>query len=717
MNLKTPILEIGNEEFFIKQRLEEQKKARLQAVRRQESEHSKKRIKDYNEATIRKENIEQNAAAYTEYLRKIEERDRLLRERELAKDMMYKAQRDAIEQAEATLKAQKEKEEQMKLAQEEAIRRGKEALKKEQQERMRKEREAAQEINRKIETIKNFSTLERDQAEKYRNTETNKIDPFEDDLYKQAPGKIKSGSSVEEYMRSRHHNTLIVRHDGTSLNAYEKANAEIQRDIERRLEMMAKTAENKEKAKVRGEKAMDRVRDEKELKQMEDELREIRITDGLYKIEEGRKKDAATIEMPYTLIESRKTKQCELEKVFEDEFLHSKPIDFKEAAEVVPIQKKHEPMSMRIVEKPVKERKVKKPEAKIIVKEKEEVKEPEQHNVDQDIVKNVKVVEEESKDSESEEEKSPEQEKLQPIIEDTKQYEVDVEKSIPQQNEAITIKPEIAENIEEEKSPEKEQYKEEERIDSPIIKEEEEVKKLRDIFDKEESQLKSIESLPEHYLKPSEPQTYKSILRQTPTQERKPVLLNQFLTEESPEVKKSPESESLISSSVFTSEKSPPTETKHRELKDTPMKSELDYSPSEESMSVDSLEQKEGGSLAEQFMMKKRDVAARMEERHATTKHVPKERTKESILEMRRQMMKSTIKHEEPVAAGPKSEKYARLVAGKRPEMTKDEMLKLTNKNYEQLPEVKQKRAEDQKKKELKERIKNAKELGKVLFN
>ena len=40
-------------------------------------------------------------------------------------------------------------------------------------------------------------------------------------------------------------------------------------------------------------------------------------------------------------------------------------------------------------------------------------------------------------------------------------------------------------------------------------------------------------------------------------------------------------------------------------------------------------------------------------------------------------------------------------------------MLKLTAKNYEQLPEVKKKREEDRKKEEMKERIKQVKELEK----
>lgn len=47
--------------------------------------------------------------------------------------------------------------------------------------------------------------------------------------------------------------------------------------------------------------------------------------------------------------------------------------------------------------------------------------------------------------------------------------------------------------------------------------------------------------------------------------------------------------------------------------------------------------------------------------------------------------------------------------------MSKEEMYKLTNKNYELLPEIKKKKEEERKKQELKERIKNVKDIEKVI--
>jgi ALMS motif len=48
----------------------------------------------------------------------------------------------------------------------------------------------------------------------------------------------------------------------------------------------------------------------------------------------------------------------------------------------------------------------------------------------------------------------------------------------------------------------------------------------------------------------------------------------------------------------------------------------------------------------------------------------------------------------------------SRLAKGEKPEINKKEMLKLTTKNYELLPEVKKKKEEERKKEELKERMK-----------
>lgn len=55
----------------------------------------------------------------------------------------------------------------------------------------------------------------------------------------------------------------------------------------------------------------------------------------------------------------------------------------------------------------------------------------------------------------------------------------------------------------------------------------------------------------------------------------------------------------------------------------------------------------------------------------------------------------------------------SRLAKGEKREVSKKDMLKLTTKNYELLPEVKKKKEEEKKKQELKDRMKQVKELEK----
>ncbi len=55
----------------------------------------------------------------------------------------------------------------------------------------------------------------------------------------------------------------------------------------------------------------------------------------------------------------------------------------------------------------------------------------------------------------------------------------------------------------------------------------------------------------------------------------------------------------------------------------------------------------------------------------------------------------------------------SRLAKGEKTEVSKKDMLKLTSKNYELLPEVKKKKEEERKKEELRDRMKQVKELEK----
>lgn len=122
-------------------------------------------------------------------------------------------------------------------------------------------------------------------------------------------------------------------------------------------------------------------------------------------------------------------------------------------------------------------------------------------------------------------------------------------------------------------------------------------------------------------------------------------------------------------------------------------------------------------SLAEIFRERRGVPAPRSEKPLGERKP---EKTKEELAEIRRQMMKpktSTLSSqssgthiiEEP--KGKKGELMSRLARGEKAQVSKEDMLKLTSKNYENLPEVRKKREAERKKEEQRDRMRQVKEL------
>jgi len=155
----------------------------------------------------------------------------------------------------------------------------------------------------------------------------------------------------------------------------------------------------------------------------------------------------------------------------------------------------------------------------------------------------------------------------------------------------------------------------------------------------------------------------------------------------------------------------------------------------------------QGPSLAELFQKNRKKMMEKYEQHQKEHPEKPevKEpkpvRTKEEILKQRKAMMEykapltakaqqqSQAEREAQKEGGindpfkksrkskskePKPELLDRLAFGKKATVDKKEMLKLTNKNYEMLPEVKKKKEEEKKKEEQRLRRENAKKLDKV---
>ncbi len=127
-------------------------------------------------------------------------------------------------------------------------------------------------------------------------------------------------------------------------------------------------------------------------------------------------------------------------------------------------------------------------------------------------------------------------------------------------------------------------------------------------------------------------------------------------------------------------------------------------------------------TLADMFKEKKREMA----ERAGTTKEQKEQRpkTKEELIQKRKEMLRHSSTRVnsrrspsvvEPAKPSPNQLLMSRLAAGARPTISKAEMLRLTQKNYQLLPEVVKRKEEERKRLENLERVQNARKREKVL--
>ena len=129
---------------------------------------------------------------------------------------------------------------------------------------------------------------------------------------------------------------------------------------------------------------------------------------------------------------------------------------------------------------------------------------------------------------------------------------------------------------------------------------------------------------------------------------------------------------------------------------------------------VDDIEAK-GKSLADIFKERNQKAMNKINEReNSLTKGNYKEKSKDELKEVRKDLMKSKVEKSEEVEEKKANPVLDRLGKGEKPKISKKEMHDLTKKNYELLPEVKKKREEERKRQELKERIQKSKEFEKV---
>ncbi len=206
-------------------------------------------------------------------------------------------------------------------------------------------------------------------------------------------------------------------------------------------------------------------------------------------------------------------------------------------------------------------------------------------------------------------------------------------------------------------------------------------------------------------------------------------------SKENIEPKKDPEPHTNEPATENKTQKTPPPE--QPVVKRPPVLLNFDLSNESGTTPAAVAEKSTGCSLAEMFTMKKKLMLSKLvkpqqeqeDQKKDKPLHEAKSRTKEDILLQRKAMMQSKVKRAKRTPAkamdcgkldanGKKKETpevlIARLAAGKRSSVSKEEMRRLTKKNYEQLPEVQSRREEERKKQERFARAVRARELEKV---
>lgn len=141
--------------------------------------------------------------------------------------------------------------------------------------------------------------------------------------------------------------------------------------------------------------------------------------------------------------------------------------------------------------------------------------------------------------------------------------------------------------------------------------------------------------------------------------------------------------------------------------------------PKAVSLVIDDAGAQANSEAADNFQRRMMERQRQMEAKKLQSKTQKAEKSKEELAEIRKNMMKKKTvvqkqkEEEEPEEVHPKSALMSRLASGTKAQVTKKDMLKLTNKNYENLPEVRKQREEQQKKEQMKQRKALAKEMEK----
>ncbi|EAR94554.2 hypothetical protein TTHERM_00046590 (macronuclear) [Tetrahymena thermophila SB210] len=317
---------IGNVEFKDYSKLQEQelKKIRIQQVRQQEAEKTRKNLKTKKELEEQQKQEEYMNQQFLIYQQKLQLQQKLLEEAEKQKKEIGESHRQALEAEKQRLKdieEQKLREEQFQKNQKIRTQQAADWAKKEQEKLDYKKSFNKQ----RIEMLEEIQEKERQEAQNYQNYINNlpepvQEDPLQYDAYEKQDNK-KSYYNNIDFTKTYFHNPVVIKHEDDNLieNALENAKKEYEKTQIKNLELLQTKKLRKQEEEERGRAALKMTQNERVLREFSQEMDKKKA-----ELEQDRIKQTANnpnhSEKPVTHFQKDIQKKAVVEKAFEKEF-------------------------------------------------------------------------------------------------------------------------------------------------------------------------------------------------------------------------------------------------------------------------------------------------------------------------------------------------------------------------------------------------------------
>ncbi|KAL4511905.1 hypothetical protein ABPG72_012750 [Tetrahymena utriculariae] len=317
---------IGNAEFKDYSKLQEQelKKIRIQQVRQQEAEKSRKNLKTKKELEEQQKHEEYLNQQFLIYQQKLQLQQKLLEEAEKQKKEIGESHRQALEAEKQRLKDLEDKqlrEEQFQKNQKIRTQQAADWAKKEQEKLDYKKSFNKQ----RAEILEEIQEKERQEAQNYQNYIKNlpepvQEDPLQYDAYEKQDNK-KSYYNNIDFTKTYFHNPVVIKHEDDNLieNALENAKKEYEKTQIKNLELLQTKKIRKQEEEERGRAAIKMTQNERVLREFSQEMDKKKA-----ELEQDRIKQTVNnpnhSEKPVTHFQKDIQKKALVQKAFENQF-------------------------------------------------------------------------------------------------------------------------------------------------------------------------------------------------------------------------------------------------------------------------------------------------------------------------------------------------------------------------------------------------------------